>query len=597
MVRAEPPFRLLHITTVPMSLGFLRGQVQFMEERGFRFHALCSPGADLDEFGRRHGVPVFGVEMPRSITPLRDLAAVRRIVRVIQRVRPHIVHAHTPKGGLLGMIAAALTGVPVRIYHMRGLPLMGAAGPKRRLLRWTERLSCALAHRVFCVSNSLRDVALGEGLCPPEKITVLAGGSGQGVDADGRFNPDRLGGPARAEARARLGIPAGAPVIGFVGRLVRDKGIVELTDAWRRLRAEFPDAHLLLVGPFEPQDPIPAEVVAFLQNDPRVHLTGMDWDTPPLLAAMDLLVLPTYREGFPNAPLEAAAMRLPVVATRIPGCVDAVAEGITGTLVPPSDAAALTTAIRAYLEDPDLRCRHGNAGRERVLREFRQEVIREAVHREYGELLGHRAGRGGRAAGGKRIFDVVASAAALVLLAPLLALVALLVRLRLGSPVLFRQIRPGLHGRPFTLCKFRTMRDAVDAQGRPLPDAERLTRLGRFLRSSSLDELPELWNVLRGEMSLVGPRPLLMQYLALYTAEQARRHEVRPGLTGWAQVNGRNALSWEEKFRLDVWYVDNCSLALDLRILFLTVKKVFDREGISQSGHATVEYFTGGNRA
>jgi lipopolysaccharide/colanic/teichoic acid biosynthesis glycosyltransferase len=193
----------------------------------------------------------------------------------------------------------------------------------------------------------------------------------------------------------------------------------------------------------------------------------------------------------------------------------------------------------------------------------------------------------------KRALDVTAAAAGLLALSPVLGLTALAVRLAVGSPVLFRQVRPGLHGRPFTMVKFRTMRDATDAAGNPLPDEERLTRVGRFLRSTSLDELPELWNVLRGEMSLVGPRPLLMEYLPLYTPEQARRHEVRPGLTGWAQVNGRNAIGWEEKFRLDVWYVDNRSTRLDLKILLLTLRKVFVREGISQQGKATMARFQG----
>lgn len=194
---------------------------------------------------------------------------------------------------------------------------------------------------------------------------------------------------------------------------------------------------------------------------------------------------------------------------------------------------------------------------------------------------------------GKRLFDVVVALLALLALAPLLLAIALAVKLFLGAPVLFSQQRPGLHGRPFRLVKFRTMRDAVDARGRPLPDAERLTRFGRFLRASSLDELPELWNVLRGEMSLVGPRPLLMEYLPLYSPEQARRHEVRPGITGWAQVNGRNALSWEDKFALDVWYVDHRSMVLDLRILVLTVWRVLRPQGISQAGHATAEPFRG----
>ena len=193
----------------------------------------------------------------------------------------------------------------------------------------------------------------------------------------------------------------------------------------------------------------------------------------------------------------------------------------------------------------------------------------------------------------KRVFDLVVAAVAVALLAPLMLAIGIAVRLGLGKPVWFVQERPGRHGVPFLMIKFRTMRDALDADGRPLPDGERLTRLGKLLRASSLDELPELWNVLRGEMSLVGPRPLLMEYLPRYSAEQARRHEVKPGITGWAQVNGRNALSWEEKFRLDVWYVDHASLWLDLRIIALTLWKTIKRDGISQSGHATMPVFMG----
>lgn len=196
----------------------------------------------------------------------------------------------------------------------------------------------------------------------------------------------------------------------------------------------------------------------------------------------------------------------------------------------------------------------------------------------------------------KRLFDLLLSIGLLLALAlPLLFMWALVIR-KLGSPVLFRQVRPGLHGRPFMMVKFRTMTDERGADGEFLPDAQRLTPFGRFLRATSLDELPELWNVLRGEMSLVGPRPLLMEYLPRYTPEQARRHEVRPGITGWAQVNGRNALSWEERFKLDVWYVDHRSVLLDLRILWLTVRKVLVREGIHADGEATMPRFTGSQK-
>lgn len=193
----------------------------------------------------------------------------------------------------------------------------------------------------------------------------------------------------------------------------------------------------------------------------------------------------------------------------------------------------------------------------------------------------------------KRLFDLMLTALALIILSPVLVVIAFLVRVRLGSPVLFRQQRPGLRGRPFILLKFRTMTDARDADGNLLPDEQRLTSFGRFLRRTSMDELPELLNVLKGDMSLVGPRPLLMQYLDRYTSEQMRRHEVKPGITGWAQINGRNALSWEDKFALDVWYIDHLSLWLDLRIILLTIWKVLRREGISQAGFATMPEFMG----
>ena len=193
----------------------------------------------------------------------------------------------------------------------------------------------------------------------------------------------------------------------------------------------------------------------------------------------------------------------------------------------------------------------------------------------------------------KRLFDVTAASAALVVLAPVYIITAYKVKQNLGSPVLFRQTRPGLHGVPFEMIKFRSMKDALDSEGNPLPDSERLTNFGKALRNTSLDELPGLWNVIKGDMSLVGPRPLLMEYLPLYNEEQKRRHLMRPGITGYAQVNGRNSVAWEERFKLDTWYVDNHSLLLDIKILLKTVKKVFIKEGISEEGEATMSHFKG----
>ena len=378
---------LVHIVTVPSSLLFLRGQMRFMTGAGFSITVISSPGEYLAAFAAEEKVLTSAIRMERRITPMRDLVALAKLVVLLRKIEPAIVHSHTPKGGLLGMIAATIARVPVRIYHMRGLPVMGARGLRRYLLTWSESIACRLADRVICVSRSVREIAVAEGLVGPDRIRILAHGSGNGVDATNRFNPARLPPSARNDLRARLGINPDAFVVGFVGRLVRDKGIVELERAWQQVALSHPAARLILLGSFEEQDPVPLDVRQLLENDPRVHICAWDWDTPHFYAAMDVLVLPTYREGFPNAPLEAAAMRLPVVASRVAGCVDAIVEGETGTLVPPRDSSALAEAIMGYARDPSRRVREGEAGRRRVLALFRPELIWSALRDEYIELL------------------------------------------------------------------------------------------------------------------------------------------------------------------------------------------------------------------
>ncbi|HEX7069980.1 MAG TPA: glycosyltransferase, partial [Rhodothermales bacterium] len=276
--------RLVHVTTVPQALMFLTGQVRYMKARGLDVFAVSSPGEYAGRFEAQEDIPVHTITMCRRITPARDIVALSRMYRYLRRVRPQVVHAHTPKGGLLGTTAAWLARVPVRVYHIRGLPFMTATGNRRLLLRWTEKASCTLAHQVLCVSASVRDVAVQEGLCPSRKIAVLGNGSGNGVDAARRFDPARWTADG-ARTRLALGIPADALVVGFVGRIVRDKGIADLFESWRHLREQFRNIHLLLVGPFEPDDPLPHAVCDALRSDARVHLAGTQVDPAPFYAA------------------------------------------------------------------------------------------------------------------------------------------------------------------------------------------------------------------------------------------------------------------------------------------------------------------------
>jgi glycosyltransferase involved in cell wall biosynthesis len=375
--------RIVHFTTVPISLAYIAGHLRSQVAAGYGVHVISSPGPDLDRFCAESGAVPHPVFIPREIRALADLRALFQVLGELSRLRPDVVHAHTPKASLLGMIAAWLLRVRVRIYHCHGLRLETAKGGRRFILKTAERVTSALATRVLTVSESMRNLMVAEQLCPAHKLDVPARGSIGGVDAEGRFRPASA--IERERARADRGIPADARVIGFVGRLVRDKGVVELFHAWKRLRERMPDLHWLVVGPFEEGDAVPEEVAAAMRADDRIHLTGLDWDTPRLFSAMDVLALPSYREGFPVVLLEAAAMALPVVASRATGCPDAVVDGVTGTLVAVGDRQDLQRALASYLEDPGLRQAHGTAARQRVLAEFRPEQLHRAVQRLYEE--------------------------------------------------------------------------------------------------------------------------------------------------------------------------------------------------------------------
>jgi lipopolysaccharide/colanic/teichoic acid biosynthesis glycosyltransferase len=387
-------------------------------------------------------------------------------------------------------------------------------------------------------------------------------------------------------------VPDGARVLLTVGRFVRDKGYLELATAARKLLADYRDLVLVWIAPvLGGEDGTIDESVL---RDPalagRVIRLERQSAMASAYAAADLLVHPTHREGVPRVLMEAAAAGLPIVATDIPGNREVVSEPETALLFRAGDPVSLEAAVRRALDDPAGSAARAERAGQRIRERFDQNALSGRVAAVYRELVGSTPRRSWW---WKRPLDLLLLA---LVAAPALAvgaLVAVLVRWRLGGPVLFVQERPGRDGRPFRLVKFRSMREGLGPDGRPLPDEARLTDFGRWLRATSLDELPELWNVLRGEMSFVGPRPLLLEYLPLYDSSQARRMEAPPGITGWAQIRGRNASTWSDRFRDDVWYVDHASPALDLRILAATIVAVLRRDGIAQPGHATMERFRG----
>lgn len=377
---------LVHVTTVPATLGFLRGQMRHLELMGFESHVVSSAGPELDSFARTEQVKTHTVGMERMITPFKDFRSVAKLWRLFRRLRPSVVHASTPKGGLLGTIAARLAGVPTVVYQVRGLPFETAGGWQRRLLRTTEILASRLAHGVLADSFSLRDKLLSENIARADKITVLADGSCNGIDGD-QFSPDAVDPRASLILKSELGIPQDAPVIGFVGRLVKDKGVVDLAEAWKIVSRENPTAHLVLVGPWEDdRDPVPPDTKRELQSDPKIRVVGTIENVIPYYGIFDILTLPSYREGFPYVPLEAAAMAIPVVSTRVTGCMDAVVDGGTGALVPSGNPVALASALSAYLHDPALRRQHGTAGRTRVLEKFLPRRIWDELFDYYGKL-------------------------------------------------------------------------------------------------------------------------------------------------------------------------------------------------------------------
>ena len=343
-------------------------------------------GPDLEVVGPREGVQTVGVPMEREISPLKDFVSLVRLIRLFRRYRPDAICAGTSKASLLGLLAARIVRVPARIYMLHGLRLETSRGLKRWILAKVEKLTSLCAHRVMCISPSLRDVYAQMGLAPREKLHVLGHGSSNGVNPN-RFLPTAETRRETARLRTSWGLTDDTPLIGFLGRFVKDKGVTDIIDAFDIVLKECPSARLLMVGEFESGDPVPDCYAVRIKTDQRIIWPGYADEPGPCYLAMDVLAFPTYREGFGNVAIEAGMASKPVVVYNATGAVDTVRDGITGTVVPLRDHVALAKALLAYLTDRDLRARHGAANLEMAMRDFRPDIIWQGLEQQFRELL------------------------------------------------------------------------------------------------------------------------------------------------------------------------------------------------------------------
>lgn len=611
--------KIIRISTVPLSLNvLLKGQLAFLNTH-YKVLAVSGTGKDLEEVADREQVATSIVEMERKISPVKDLISLWNLYWLFRKEKPAIVHSITPKAGLLSMTAAYFARVPVRVHTFTGLIFPTRTGVMQKILIAMDKLLCRFATNIYPEGQGVRRDLLQFNITQ-KPLHILANGNVNGIDT-AHFNLENFT-PAENEAlRASLAIQPDDFVFVFVGRLVGDKGINELVAAFKKMQSQsqtwehkFGDwveeslnpefktraSKLLLVGPLETElDPLEEATLQEIRENPGIISVGFQKDVRPYLAISSCLAFPSYREGFPNVVMQAGAMGLPSIVTNINGCNEIIVEGENGTIIPVKDSNGLYLAMDRMVSEPDLCTKFRENARAMIVTRYEKELVWNAILTEYRRLsvslpieettmqpqlypsfL-------------KRSFDLIGAAAGLLVLSPIFLLVTLgLSFVNKGTPFFF-QMRPGRNGRNFRIVKFKTMNDQTDQAGNLLSDDARLTKLGRLVRKTSLDELPQLINVLKGEMSLIGPRPLLPEYLPLYNEVQRRRHNVTPGITGWAQINGRNAISWRKKFEYDVWYVDNVSFLLDLKILLITLKKVLAQEDVSSESSMTIDRFSG----
>lgn len=565
--------RILLAKTSWVSLGFLKRRVRILKDAGYEVHTSADLSAMAED--PKAYAPLHHVPMVREISFAKDMNSFVHALKLVRSLNPRVISYGTPKAALVMSITAFALRVPIRVYTMHGLRLEGTQGRKRELLILSEKITTAISTEVVCVSNSLRDEARHQKVLSREKGVVLGSGSVEGV----KIVAPREEGYASSPLRRQLGIKEDDLVLIYAGRIASDKGIEELVNLFLEVQRRVKkNIKLILLGGSDESDPIKPSTATEIETNPSIVALGRVENVPDYLRISDIFIILTKREGISLAALEASACGLPVIASDVTGVRDAVVDGHSGWLIDTTQPSEAAEQLVSLLEDPVEMKRRGENGRRRVRDEFSPEDKDQQWLGLYQNLM--HVDDLKRSNPTKRSLDVLVSLTALLVSGVPLLVLAAVVRARLGSPVIFQQQRPGLAGRPFTMYKFRTMTDERGPDGELLPDGVRLTPFGRFLRSTSLDELPGLFNVLRGDMSLVGPRPLLTRYTPYFTEEERQRLNVRPGITGWAQVNGRNTASWDDRLAMDVWYVQNQSLTLDLKILWMTVQRVLGRSGV-----------------
>lgn len=536
----------------------------------------CAPETDAATITQLDamGVRFERIPMARASTnPVSDLKTLGALVSLFRRERPDIVLAYTQKPIIYGGLAARIAGAPRFFAMQSGLGFTfseeNTNAGLRGLVSLLYRAGVKCADAVFVFNADDEAEMRRHGIITDQRVVRVPG---SGVDtADYPPSPP----------------PPGATVFLVVARLMRDKGHYEFVEAARRLKARWPDARFQILGPFDANPAsIRAEDLDTWRKEGVVEYLGETADVRPFLAASSVFVLPSYhREGLPRSILEAMSTGRAIVTTDMPGCRETVERGVNGFIVPPKNANALGDAMEEFLKDPSLIQSMGAASRARTLAKFDVRIVNDILLRTMG-LAGDATAPRRKPDRWRRAIDVTAGGLGLIAAAPVIAILFAVVRATMGKPAFFVQERAGLNRRPFRMVKFRTMTDARDAGGRLLSDEDRVTALGRFLRRSRLDETPELWNILRGHMGLVGPRPLLPTSAPNLGARGEERLSVRPGLTGWAQVNGNTLLSDEQKLALDLWYVRNRSLALDAKIILKTIGVIVFGEKLKPAAEA-----------